>query len=1189
MIIFCFSVILAFFASSVFAKPVSQNEAHGIALNLTKDKKYSIKLKTKKSRHLQARFSNEIASQDVDVLYYVFEIGENSFAIIAGDDIFKPVLGFSENGKFDYADMPPNFAWYLQNLERELEYALQNGQTASLETQIEWEKYAANPYIIGTNLIKTTWSQESPYNNMCPISGSAVTGCVATAMSQIMKHHGWPLNISSNIPAYNTKNLGISVPTINRQNFSYDWANMANSYSGTTTTAQKNAVATIMYHAGASVQMDYNTSSNGSGAYATDIPKAMSMYFDYDKNIRFITKNGNYYRPEDYTAIGSSSWTPANDSILPYIWDDIMKIQIDSLLPVIYSGNPQDKSSGHSFILDGYDNSGKFHFNWGWRGDYDGWFVSTVLNPSTHNYSYDQDATINIMPNLYGTGNSDLRIFGRNLRMQKSLVARGEIFTVNPTIYNIGTATSPRGKILGIAIFNSEEQFKIIGIAELDSVMSFTRARELTNSSYLRGDFSLEVQSVVPPDISPGSYILRAVIKNENNEWEILKTAKNYLNEATITVDEEILSDNSNIRLGGEIKLTSNENNNAILQDKPLEINVSVCNNGTNTFIGKISVEIGNVSNSDVEKIAENWVAIPVSNTCKTINLYSNSITSSGGEYILSAMAENLSSEKKLIEEYQLGSYIHYKNQIPVYIKGLVHGNLIVNNNSAIASNGYTFVDSLNLTLSNIGQNSLTSLELNFKQGIFASSKNIESIILPENSNSLKFAPVLDLEIGTYKDTLIITGDNGIYLLHPLEFKVVPTSEYYTGSFDITPLIFSKSYFNYGAEETKSTNFINAGNLAGLVANFGKGTAFELVSSLPSELSFNSSTEISIKTKSGLLPNVYTDTLFITGNNGVSAKLPLEFEIAKINVMPSEQSDYDLRLSRPTTLTNAKGDTINNSKIFQDSALIVKVGIRNIGTNNFSGKIVIIMENEFGSEIIGEKNVSIPVSEYYYPFDFNNSKINSIGGNYKISVLYTTDDKKYYMVSSARYVSFDCPNPTNVFVVGLYMPKLEINGNIVSVFKDYNFVDSLDLTLSNIGQNTLTNLKLSFKQGIFASNKNIESIILPGNSNSLKFAPILGLGIGTYKDTLIITGDNNVYSLYPLEFEVTLPTAIKWNSIIAEIPQNVNVRVYNIKGKLVAKSETIDNIRNLALPPGIYIVKIRGEKFNLSKKIIVTM
>jgi len=1053
MVIFYFSVILAFFAGSVFAKPISQSEAHNIASNLVKNKKHLVKLKTKKARNLQAQ---------KDALYYVFETGENGFAIIAGDDNFKPILGFSENGKFDYADMPPNFAWYLQNLEKELEYALQNEQMASSEIQMEWERYAANPYTIGTYLIKTTWSQESPYNNMCPvISGSAaVTGCVATSMSQIMNYHKWPLNISGNIPGYNTRDLGISVSAINRQNFSYDWANMANSYSGTTTTAQKNAVATIMHHAGAAVQMDYNTSaSGGSGAYSTDIPKAMPLYFDYDKNIIFIARDGQYYRPEDYTAIGNGSWRPANDSILPSIWDDIMKIQIDSLLPIIYSGSG---SGGHSFILDGYDNSGRFHFNWGWRGDYDGWFVSTVLNPGTnHNYSSDQDAIINIMPNLYGAGSSDLRIFGRNLRTQKSLVARGEVFTVNPTIYNIGTATSPRGKTLGIAIFNSEEQFRIIGIAELDSVMSFTRARELTNSSYLRGDFSLDVQSIVPADISPGNYVLKTVIKNEHNEWEILKTAKNYLNNTTIIVDEEIIPDDSNIRLCGDIEITQIESD-SILQGKPLEVNIPIRNIGTNTFIGKISTELSNGLNSDIEKIDESLVTVPVGNTCKTVNLYSNSIVSNGGEYILSAMAENLSREKKLIEEYKQGSY-NYKNQIPVYIKGLVHGNLIVNKSSAIAPDDYVFVDSLNAILYNIGQNSLTNLNLNFKHGIFASSKNIASTLLSGNSYSLKFAPILGLKTGTYKDTLIITGDNGIYLSYPLEFKIMPANEYYTGSFDITPLVFSKSYSNYDTEETKSTNFISAGNLTGLVANFGKGTAFELVSGLPSELPFNSSTIVSIKTKSGLALGIgiYIDTLFVTGNNGVSVKLPLEFEI----------------------------------------------------------------------------------------------------------------------------------------VLGFYVPKLEINGNIAPVQENYNSVDSLKLILSNMGQRPFTSLNLNFKHRIFASNKYIAGTILPENSDSLKFAPVLGLKAGVYKDTLIITGNNGIHLSHPLEFEVaevpsevTPPNVnvVKWNSIIAEIPQNAKVWVYNIKGEPVAKSETLSNIRNFALPPGIYIVKIKGEKFNLSRKVIVT-
>jgi hypothetical protein len=690
MIIFCFSVILAFFASSVYAKPVSQNKAQNIALNLTKDKKHSVKLKTKKARHLQARSSNEIASQDVDALYYVFETGEDGFAIIAGDDVFKPVLGFSESGKFDYADMPPNFAWYLQNLEDEMLFALEKGQKQAPQLAQEWIAFAAGDfYTPGTYLLTTNWNQTEPYNNKTPIinDSSTYTGCTATAMSQIMNYHQYPAKGSGTIPAYLTKTRKLEILPINLDTVMLDWTNMKSNYKyfynelnnytvSLYTETEGDAVATLMSIAGKSIEVDYDT--DGSGAHSREVATALRGYFDYDPAIQYIERD----------SIGNA-------------WEGILKEQIDFGLPVYYAGRTE--GAGHAFVLDGYNNSGNFHFNWGWGGHYNGWFISTVLTPGTdYDFSYNQDAIINIMPN--------------------------------------------------------------------------------------------------------------------------------------------------------------------------------------------------------------------------------------------------------------------------------------------------------------------------------------QGTILPSN--------------------------------------------------------------------------------------------------------------------------------------------------------------YNLRLSQSITLTNIKGDTINDNIIFQDSALIVKVVIHNSGVNDFFGKIIVVIEDEFDTEIIGEKYVSIPVSQYSYPFNFYAPKINSTGGDYKISVLYTTDDKKYYMVN--EYLFF-YQNPINVFVVGLYMPKLKINGNIVPVLEDYTSVDSLDLTLSNIGQNALTNLKLNFKQGIFASNKSIESMILPGNSNSLKFAPVLGLKAGIYKDTLVITGNNDVYLLYPLEFEVTLPTAIKWNSIIAEIPQNVNVWVYNIKGKLVAKNETTSNIRNLALPPGIYIVKIKGEKFNLSKKVIVAI
>jgi hypothetical protein len=303
---------------------------------------------------------------------------------------------------------------------------------------------------------------------------------------------------------------------------------------------------------------------------------------------------------------------------------------------------------------------------------------------------------------------------------------------------------------------------------------------------------------------------------------------------------------------------------------------------------------------------------------------------------------------------------------------------------------------------------------------------------------------------------------------------------------------------------------------------------------------------------------------------------------AIINIMPNRgsipQSGYNLRLVQPIVLTNIEGDTINDNRIFQDSALIVKIGIRNSGINDFFGKIIITMENELGREIISEKYVAIPASIYYYPFDFYIPKINSIGGDYQIKVLYTTNDEEHYMVNN----QWSIYNPLNVFVVGLYMPKFEISGNLAPALEDYNSVDSLNITISNLGQKMFSNLELNFKQGIFASNENIASTVLPENSASVKFAPALGLTAGVYKDTLMVTGDNDIYFMHPLEFIVEeppkedLPIIVKGNSIL-EIPQNANAQFYNLKGNLVTQP----------LQPGIYIVKIRGEKFNLNKKIIV--
>jgi len=337
-----------------------------------------------------------------DTLYYVFDIdadtsGNGGFIIVAGDDAAKPVLGYSDHGSYDEKNLPPQFVYWMEFLQGQIAYAQEQNLQQSEDIQKEWDAFlSGNVQLRKTTaavapLIKTTWGQGSsyypyPYNNMCPMDGSnrGITGCVATAMAQIMNYHNHPAKGIGQSQAYTTRSKQINVPSVNLE-VNYDWNNMLNSYTSNMkmcgskicydsswNKTQANAVATLMYHAGVSVQMDY--SSGSSGAYPKDVPIALRDNFGYDMSTQLEYR----FSYSDTT------------------WEAMLKEQIDAGMPVFYGG--YGSSGGHAFICDGYDNSGKFHFNWGWNGSQDGYFVSTALTTNNGDFSILQNAVINIKP-----------------------------------------------------------------------------------------------------------------------------------------------------------------------------------------------------------------------------------------------------------------------------------------------------------------------------------------------------------------------------------------------------------------------------------------------------------------------------------------------------------------------------------------------------------------------------------------------------------------------------------------------------------------------------------------------------------------------------------------------------------------------------------------------------------------------
>jgi hypothetical protein len=291
---------------------------------------------------------------------YIFN-ANNGFVVMSADDCAKPILGYSLTGRFVSENLPENILFWLQAYNDEIQIITDHQLSASAETAQQWNNLKEGIFlaekatpVVGP-LIQTTWDQDNPYNLYCP--DNSMTGCVATAMAQIMNFWQYPIHgmgIHSYIPVSHPE---YGTLTGNFNETYYDWANMADSYSSSSTTTQKQAVATLMHHCGISVEMDYDPSS--SGAASSSVPSALSNYFGYSNDMQFIYK-------ESYT----------DDQ-----WKNLLKTELNANRPVYYSG--RHSGGGHAFVCDGYDTDNYFHFNWGWSGYQDGYWAIGALNPGS--------------------------------------------------------------------------------------------------------------------------------------------------------------------------------------------------------------------------------------------------------------------------------------------------------------------------------------------------------------------------------------------------------------------------------------------------------------------------------------------------------------------------------------------------------------------------------------------------------------------------------------------------------------------------------------------------------------------------------------------------------------------------------------------------------------------------------------
>ena len=323
----------------------------------------------------KASLANTITGQEP--LYVFNSTGGRGFVIVSADERTEEILGYGEDCAFDEKRIPETMKVWLQDYADQISIMRKEGmQTQPAQVPL---------HDVLRNLITTMWDQGDDsntgdaYNQLCPtINGNhCVTGCVATAMAQVMKYHEWPQSYSTEIPAFKSnETLGqlSKLPKIK-----FDWGYMVDRYDEGQSARMCTAVAQLMQYCGHSVMMDYGTDS--SSAYVNDVVMALRTYFNYDVNTRYVKRS-------DYSAEA---------------WDELIYGELKRGRPVLYHGaNP---GGGHAFVCDGYDGNGYYHINWGWSGRYNGYFKLSILNPkgggtgsSTSNcgYSCEQGAVVGI-------------------------------------------------------------------------------------------------------------------------------------------------------------------------------------------------------------------------------------------------------------------------------------------------------------------------------------------------------------------------------------------------------------------------------------------------------------------------------------------------------------------------------------------------------------------------------------------------------------------------------------------------------------------------------------------------------------------------------------------------------------------------------------------------------------------------
>ncbi len=363
-------------SANVFAGPVTKTEA------LKKAQQF---MPAKQFREMPSRTRFKMAGK-ADAFYIFNAEHDGGFVIVSGDDRTVPILGYSDKGKISDDNMPDNLRGWLEGYALQIEALDEGAEPANHEGSY---MPAIEP------LIKTKWYQAEPYNLLCPTyidnDGEEMrysTGCVNTAVAQVMNYYQWPKDCPA-IDAFTTKTKRIYCPALPATTFK--WELMKNEYYPYNRGESEDAVAELMVYIGQANKTDYEESGSGTNVNL----EAMSNIFGYSRCARLISRS--QYSTDE--------------------WESLIYRELASHRPVLYGGYAEE-GMGHLFVCDGYKGNGLYHINWGWGGGSDGYYVLSALR----SFKYRQQAFVGFKP--AGDDDREIPAFSARINIEDKVYQR---------------------------------------------------------------------------------------------------------------------------------------------------------------------------------------------------------------------------------------------------------------------------------------------------------------------------------------------------------------------------------------------------------------------------------------------------------------------------------------------------------------------------------------------------------------------------------------------------------------------------------------------------------------------------------------------------------------------------------------------------------------------------------------------